>query len=129
MPRRFCFRPDISVTGSGIPVFSLGEQPREGQFLRLQPIFRSYVATSLVRDLLACVSFAEQFVHSGERPETNLGLDPSIQVLSSSPSEPSKASKKVSCCCKKKDGKHERRPATRKATPCRWKGLQHTSVM
>ena len=43
-------------------------------------------------------------MHSGECPETNLGLDPSIQVLSSSPSEPSKASKKVRCCCKKKDG-------------------------
>ena len=63
-----------------------------------------------MRDLLARVSFAEQFVHSGECPETNLGLDPSIQVLSSSPSEPSKASKKVSCCCKKKDGKDKRRP-------------------
>ena len=45
---------------------------------------RSYVATRLVRDLLARVSFAEQFVHSGECLETNLCLDPTVQVLSTS---------------------------------------------
>ena len=60
--------------------------------------------------MLARVSFAEQFVHSGECPETNLGLDPSIQVLSSSPGSASSPSKKVSCCCKKKDGNDKRRP-------------------
>ena len=81
-------------------------------FPLVQPIFRSYVATSLVRDLLARVSFAEQFVHSGECPETNLCLDPSIQVLYGSPTPSSGTSKRASRCSKKKDDDDKRRLAT-----------------
>ena len=65
-----------------------------------------------MRDLLAHVSFTEQFVHSSECLEMNLCLDLSIQVLYSSLTLSSGTNKRVSHCSKKKDDNNKQQLET-----------------